>query len=82
MFRINEPIRAVRKDNDNYEFVITREFKKFKVNKDVFDFIQYLREKKLFEKNIIETYALLENISNKEDYYDFFDILLDNNFIV
>ncbi len=81
MIRINEPIRVVCKGDDQYELIITRESKKIEANEEVFNFIQYLREKRLFDKSVIDDYVKAGDILNKESYDELFEDLLQNNII-
>lgn len=82
MLKINEPIRIVCKQDDEYEFMVTRESKKINGNEEIFEFISYLRNSKVFEKDIVEKYTDENRITNKEDYYECLNEFIKNRIIL
>lgn len=82
MLKINEPMRVVCKSKDCYEFIIMRESKSIEANTEFFEFMKYLREKKEFKAEIINSYLEENNLKTTEEYKECFNDLIKNKVII
>lgn len=75
MYKLNSPIRMVRKGDDLFLLSVPREFLRVNINSNTVEFIEYLKKKNIFDETIVNNYLKEELITNLEEYEELWELL-------
>lgn len=82
LYRINDPIKKVKLEDNRYDIYIINESRKLEVNSAVLNVIEHLESKEKISIETIYAYISLKKKTNVEEYHKLFNFLIKYKVVV